>query len=225
MKIGIIAASDTELAPVLSRMRIAGTNTHDMLTFHEGMLHGRNVVAAYSGVGKVNAAIAALLMAERMNAGAIICTGCAGAIKEGILIFDTIISERIAYHDMAEDILTDYHPWMNDIYFIANKELIDASRRYVSHTDIPARYGTTVSGEAFITNEQRGGIQRRFDPLSVDMEAAAIAHVCHVSGLPFLNIRTITDTAEESGIDAFDRNAEKASEIAAEVVSGTIREL
>ena len=59
--------------------------------------------------------------------------------------------------------------------------------------------------------------------LSVDMETAAVAHVCYVNRIPFLCVRSITDTAEHSGIDNFDRNCETASARAAEVTIGILK--
>lgn len=55
-------------------------------------------------------------------------------------------------------------------------------------------------------------------PLSVDMETAAAAQVCYVHKIPFLAVRTITDTAEADGPDAFEKNCERASVIAADFV-------
>ena len=61
--------------------------------------------------------------------------------------------------------------------------------------------------------------------MSVDMETAAIAHVCYVNGIPFLSIRCITDTAEHSGNETFHANCARASEIAAELVTEIIKEI
>ncbi len=43
------------------------------------------------------------------------------------------------------------------------------------------------------------------------METASIAHVCYVNGIPFIAIRSITDTSEESGVETFERNCVFAS--------------
>ena len=50
------------------------------------------------------------------------------------------------------------------------------------------------------------------------METAAVAHVCYVNKLPFLAIRTITDTAGHKGIGEFEKNCAAASVISAEIV-------
>ena len=43
------------------------------------------------------------------------------------------------------------------------------------------------------------------------METASVAHVCYVNNIPFLAIRSITDTESKSGIDNFQVNCVSAS--------------
>ena len=57
------------------------------------------------------------------------------------------------------------------------------------------------------------------------MESAAIAHVCHVNSLPFISIRSITDTAQHSGVETFEENCEKAAEISKDITVSFIEEL
>lgn len=47
-------------------------------------------------------------------------------------IGDIVFSSEIAYHDVARGILTEYHPWMEDIYFKPDVELLRLSRRVVN---------------------------------------------------------------------------------------------
>ena len=82
-----------------------------------------------------------------------------------------------------------------------------------------------ATGEAFIDAEGRERIRQAYAPLCVDMETAAIAHVCYVLGIPFLAIRSITDTEEQSGIGNFEQNCRAASAIAKDVTVARIRQL
>ena len=86
-------------------------------------------------------------------------------------------------------------------------------------------FGRMISGEAFIEYKRRDAIKAAFLPLSVDMETAAIAHVCHVNNIPFLAVRTITDTAVHSGLETFDENCDEASHISADIVSALLHEI
>ena len=86
-------------------------------------------------------------------------------------------------------------------------------------------WGRMVTGEMFITDEGRQMINEQFEPLTVDMETASIAHVCYVNSMPFISIRCITDTATHSGTDSFEANCEKAAVIAKDITVLLLREL
>ena len=109
-KTGILCASDTELEPFLKYIQSPRIIEKAMLKFYSGHIGQAAVVAVYSGVCKVNAAIAAQLLIDVFDVGSIINAGTAGGMDERVQLFDTVISERMAYHDMAEDILTEFHP-------------------------------------------------------------------------------------------------------------------
>jgi len=67
-------------------------------------------------------------------------------------------------------------------------------------------FGKIVTGEAFISNEGREEIISKYNPLCVDMETASISHVCYVNKVPFIAIRSITDTEGNCGIETFEEN-------------------
>ena len=110
--VGILCASDTELAPFLKMMDVCRTTEKAMLHFYEGRLRQIPAVAVYSGVCRVNAAIAAELLVEVFGVGAVVNAGTAGDIDPEARLFDTVIAEHAVYHDVAKDVLTEFHPWM-----------------------------------------------------------------------------------------------------------------
>lgn len=59
MRVGIICASDSEVAPFLTIIDECKITEKAMLKFYEGKINGIAVVTLFSGVCKVNAAIAA----------------------------------------------------------------------------------------------------------------------------------------------------------------------
>lgn len=215
-KWGIICAADTELSPFLPHFTQRTAVKKAMLTFYEGKIGKQDVVALYSGVCRVNASIAAQILIDSFGVDAILNAGTCGGMDPRLKIFDTVIATEAAYHDLADDILTEFHPWLPTPFFQSDPELLQAARLSVS--DISSVYfGRVVTGEQFIEQEQRLEILHRYAPLAVDMETAAVAHVCYVNKIPFLSIRTVTDTGVQSGIDTFEENCEKAAEIAKEV--------
>ena len=212
MKIGILCAGDREVAPFLPMLSNAKTSEKSMLTIYEGKLAGADVAVLYSGVCKVNAAIAAQVLIGEYGCEAIINAGTAGAMDEALAIFDTVVGTEYAYHDVAAHILTEFHPWLEAPLFAADKALLEVAR-CAADGEERIHFGRMVTGEQFITDEGRESINARFHPLCVDMESAAVAHVCHVNRVPFLAVRTMTDTPSHAGVGAFEENCAKASSI------------
>jgi adenosylhomocysteine nucleosidase len=184
---------------------------HAKLDFHIGTYAKIHIIALYCGVCKVNAAVAAQILIDKYDVTHIIVTGVAGAINDKLNIFDTVIATEIAYHDVADGILTQYHPWMESIYFKADSELVDGLIRANAENE-SVFTGTIVTGEAFIEQDGRDKIIEKHNPQCVDMETASIAHVCYVNEIPFAAIRSMSDTPHESGAEAFDKYCIQAAE-------------
>ena len=227
MKIGILCASDDELAPFLPIIENCKITEKAMLKFYEGTICGVETVALFSGACKVNAAIASQILIDVFGVHAIINSGVAGGMNPNLQIFDTVISTEACYHDVADDILTEFHPWMQSAFFKADRELIERSKVSVDRMKPVGKvyWGRMATGESFIKDEGRQAINDKFSPLSVDMETASIAHVCYVNNVPFISIRCITDTATYSGNEYFEENVMKASKIAAEITESLIHEV
>ena len=227
MRVGIICAGDEEVAPFLPIIDRCQISEKAMLKFYEGQINGVDIVTLFSGVCKVNAAVAAQILIDTYGADIIINAGVAGGMDEKLDIFDTVISTEVAYHDVAPDILTEFHPWMETACFKADSRLLQLSRQAVSRLDLAGNvyWGRMVTGEAFIADEGRQTIKEQFAPLSVDMETASIAHVCYVNNVPFIAVRSITDTATHSGVGHFEENCPKASAIAKDITVALLAEL
>lgn len=227
MKVGILCAGDREVAPFIPMISELKITEKAMLKFYAGKIEGVDIVTLFSGVCKVNAAIAAQILIDTYACDIIINAGTAGGMAEKLHIFDTIVSSEVAYHDVAENILTEFHPWLDSIYFQADKKLLALARQVQSNRNSPHNvvFGRMVTGEKFIVDEERDYINSKYAPLSVDMETAAVAHVCYVNRIPFIAIRTITDTASHSGSESFEKNCEKAAQISADFVRAMLFEL
>lgn len=227
MKIGIIGPSDTEIMPFIECMDEKEVHKQAMLTFYEGKYEDIDIVALYCGVCKVNAAIAAQILIDKFEVTQVIVVGVAGAISNKLKIGDTVISTEVAYHDVRDGILIEYHPFMDTIYFKADKELLNICEKAISKSNVlgSVYFGKIVTGEEFISDKGRERIIAQYEPLCVDMETAAITHVCHVNGIPFIAIRSITDTEEEFGVDVFEENVDDASARAIAILKSLLKEI
>ena len=227
MRVGIICAGDREVAPFLPIICECKTTEKAMLRFYEGTISDVKVVVLFSGVCKVNAAIATQILVDTYHVDAIINAGVAGGMNEELEIFDTVISTEVAYHDVAPNILTEFHPWLENVFFKADQGVLSLAKKAVDKLEQNYKvfWGRMVTGEAFIADEGRQKINEQFEPLTVDMETASIAHVCYVNNIPFISIRCITDTATHSGTGHFEENCEKAAGIAKDITVALLTEL
>ena len=227
MRVGVICAGDREVAPFLPIICECKTTEKAMLKFYEGTIRDVEVVVLFSGVCKVNAAIATQILIDTYHVNIIINAGTAGGMNEKLEIFDTVISTEVAYHDVAPNILTEFHPWLETVFFRADQELLNLTKVAVNKLEqnYKVYWGRMVTGETFIADEGRQKINEQFEPLSVDMETASIAHVCYVNSVPFISIRCITDTATHSGTGHFEENCDKAAMIAKDITVALLTEL
>ncbi len=69
--------------------------------------------------------------------------------------------------------------------------------------------GTVVSGDRFVADAAAvRWLQREFGALATEMEGAAVGYTCQHNGLPFVVVRGLSDTANESVPQDFEANLE-----------------
>lgn len=210
--IGIIAASEDELKPILGAMRIASSVEKALLKFHSGRIGNKDVVAVYSGVCKVNAAIAAQLLIDLFAPTKIYVTGVAGALDHTLQVGTTVLVRSVAHHDVDPRILTEYHPFMRSNWFtLVPDHEIQAIGDRLLVSDL-------ITGEAFVTPSGKENIARSFNAPCVDMESAAFAQVCYANNVPLTILKTITDHTDDHGTRDFESNVEACSKICAKEV-------
>ncbi len=227
MKLGIIGPTENEINPFIKCLSDIRTVSTAMLNFYDGKFRNLDVVALYCGVCKVNAAISAQILIDKFDVSHIIVVGVSGGIDKVLKIGDTVIGTEVAYHDVEDGILTEYHPWMENSYFKSDESLIEYCKKAFKQNKFKQAvyFGKIVTGESFITQNGRDKIISTHNPLCVDMETASIAHVCYVNKIPFLAIRTITDTEEECGLEAFEKNCIDASMNSIEILKALLEQL
>src|SRR5690606_23868934 len=87
--------------------------------------------------------------------------------------------------------------------------------------------GLVVSGDLFVhSRDQREEILRFFPgALCTDMEAAAIAQVAAVNGIPFLTLQAMSDQADEEACEAFYQTLDEVLADLNQVVLGLLQRL
>ena len=98
--IAIISAMHEELSAVLALMPDERKRVVAGREFWVGHLHGHEVVAVLSRIGKVAAAITATLAIERFGATRIVFTGVAGGLAPGVNVGDIVVADSFIQHDL-----------------------------------------------------------------------------------------------------------------------------
>lgn len=83
--------------------------------------------------------------------------------------------------------------------FIGDAALRDRALTTTLESNHKVVAGRILTGDQFISgarHETHGHLTDELQGDAVDMESAAIAQVCHVNGVPFLSVRTLSDKAD-----------------------------
>lgn len=209
VKLGIIGAMDVEVATLMEHAQDAVINERAGMRFCEGTLAGMPVVIAKCGIGKVSAGMCVQVMCDLYGVTHIVNTGVAGSLDAAIDIADLVVSTDALYHDMDVTPLgyePGQLPGMDCLAFPADPAL----RAAIEHAaalaapDVHVLSGRVVSGDQFIASSQaKERLAQEFGGMCCEMEGAAIAHACHVNGVPFAVVRAISDKADGSAEMAY----------------------
>ncbi|NLL90641.1 MAG: 5'-methylthioadenosine/adenosylhomocysteine nucleosidase [Dehalococcoidales bacterium] len=187
------------------------------ITFISGLLIDVPVVVARSGVGKVNAALAAQIMIDRFDADRLILLGVGGVINSNLHIGDVVISKDVRYHDVDAiglGFALGEIPFLGVNTFEADQTLVEKAQqasiqslfklkyRYAamgeSYNHIPkVVVGTVITGDQFISGAgKKKQLIKSFNGDCVDMEGAAVAQTAYLNNRQFVIIRALSDECE-----------------------------
>lgn len=221
--LGILSAIPEELRHLEDRED--GSDTIAGLVFHRGRIEGREAVFVETGIGKVNAAVTATILAQHYRCRALVFGGVAGGVDPMLGVGDVVVATRLVQHDygiVIDGRIEAYQPGVAPLPGIESTHgydmapglrqtlqagLADIALPHVAAAvtgDAPRQpalhFGTIVSGDTFVNcGVTRERLESQFGALAVEMEGAAVAQVAERFGLPWLVVRCLSDLA---GIDS-----------------------
>lgn len=218
MKIAIIGAMEKEV--------IEYRNIYDMKLINQekklyiGSNNQNEIYLVESGIGKVNAASTTQYMIDKHDIDIVISSGCAGSLTSRVKVFDTIISDYVAYHDFYPKRIMEISTPNNGM-IKADDKLIKMAKEVLENRNAPYHIGNIASGDCFVTDSNvRDSIYNETEALAVDMESASIGHICAANKVPFISLRVISDFA-----DGVEEEEEKAARIASQTIVDLINNL
>ena len=215
--IAIIGAMEIEIAGLVKKMTGAKEISKGKISVTVGKLNGKDVAVCKCGIGKVHAAAAAAFILERFNKiKLVINLGVAGGIKPGIKQGDFVAASAAVQHDYdhtPDGLIIGQVAGYDNREFICDKAAAEKMCKILKKLGYTHEYGVIASGDQFIESKEKSAwLYKEFNAYAVDMETAAIAHVCDMFNIPFLGVRSISDNADGGAVEDFYSFAEKAAE-------------
>ena len=220
--IALLCAVRAEVEQILAAVTVSETKTVGSKSIFTGTLTGQHVTVCIGGMGKVNAAHAATLLAQH-KPEALVIFGVSGAYpSSGAKIGDIALAKEEIFGD--EGVLTP--DGFKDTEFIgiplvksatsviyntypaAEAPLQHAIKTLVARQQAVARdvhIGTFVTLSTCTgTSERAIELEDRYHGLCENMEGAAAAQIAELYGVPWLEIRGISNIVEDRDLRKWD---------------------
>lgn len=223
-KIGIVVAMEEECEAIESIMTNIEIQEIYNLRFIVGKIGKKECVLVQSGIGKVNAARTTQVMIDHFKVEYIMNIGSAGAINEQLDIGDILIGKHVVQHDFDITAFGHSKGYITGVgnNIECNKSLITKFEEVIEsmpERNYKIKLGIVASGDIFCTDVvMKDKIRAKFDADVVDMECAAIAQVAYLNSLPFIVVRSISDTPNGKNASMFDENLKLASKRCANIL-------
>lgn len=228
-RVGIIFAMDEELKELKVYLKDTNQYTIFDLTFYEGIINGIKCFLVESGVGKVNSARTTQILIDNFKVDYIFNIGVAGGISTNLNVGDIVIGEKLVQHDFditAFNHEKGYIPKVG-VFLESDSYLVKlAQDSFQKEDETTIVTGTIASGDIFCTEaKMTEKINKKFNALCVEMEGASIAQVCYLSHIPFLIIRSISDTPNNNNVITYNEFLETSCKIVAKYMSKILEKL
>jgi len=227
-KIAIMGAMPEEIEPLLEKVENINKVEYANNTYYEATYRGKELVIAYSKIGKVFSSLTASTLLEKFSCEKLLFSGVAGAINPALKIGDLIIADKLCQHDL------DISIFGHDFGFVpegAKFVETDASLREIAKVVAKQNgrsltEGTIATGDQFVaSNERKEFISKNFKADAIEMEGASVAVVCDALNVPFFVLRAISDTAnDDAGMD-FDEFMISSAKISANFILDMVEKI
>lgn len=176
-----------------------------------------NLSLARGGHGKTQFGIQTQYLLDHLpDVEAVLCVGAAGALAPDLAVGDLVLATETVEHDYTQRFRP--HPLPR---FAADATLLQ-SLQHVQLNRLPCQVhvGIIASGDEDVIDVERATVLRQAtEACAVAWEGAGGARACRFSGVPFLELRGLTDTADHHAPGDFAAHLERAMTNAAALIS------
>lgn len=228
----IQCAMDMEAAPLLDALQplpgedaprslLLGAPGNHAQAFTLGLIDGRRVLVATSGIGLANAASATARALVLVDAPLVIAAGTTGGLARGINVGDIALG-LAAIYGQADATAFGYEPGqvpqMPVDYRTSDGlvRLLDGLDGALAH---PVLRGRILSSDSFVTAPIAEPMRERFpDAIGADMETCAMAQVAWSAGVDWVSLRAVSDLCGPAAGQDFHMDSEEAASRSADAV-------
>lgn len=218
--IGLICAIPQELVDLRAALDHDDRIAIGGFDLDQGRLDGCPVVLAQAGIGKVNTAAVATVLAVRFGARILVFSGVAGGLDPALAIGDLVVAAHAIQHDCGVIENERLHPYQaghvpffnptRELGYAVDPALLERVRARLEGLELAPLsaaaggrgrrpklvYGTILAGDQYIHCEAtRARLHLEFKAQAVAMEGGALAQVARRLGVPWLEIRALSDLA------------------------------
>jgi len=183
VEVAVLAALRREIAPLEARMTVSQRFRSGNLRACAGRLDGVGVVTACTGDGVDNAARGAQALLDRYPVRRVIVVGIAGGLSPALSTGRLLVARAVL--EDGRSVPAPDARWVER----ARRDTGATPALFVSRRDILCTVRAKADAYASLHD---GGVA------AVDLETAAFARAAAQRRLPYLALRAISDTAEES---------------------------
>ena len=204
-KIAIMGAMPEEIEPLLAKVKNIKKVEYANNSYYEATYNGKELVIAYSKIGKVFSSLTASTLLERFECKTLLFSGVAGAINPDLNIGDLIIADKLCQHDLDISIFGHAYGFVPEgaVFIESDDKLRAIAKEVALKNSLKIIEGTIATGDQFVaSNERKEFISTHFQADALEMEGASVAVVCDALNVPFFVLRAISDTAnDDAGMD------------------------
>ena len=191
--IATLGALREEVTPLRKRMDMEEAYSEAACKVFRGLIGGRDVVLVQTGMGKQRAQAATRLVLERYPVDTLISFGFAGALEEKLSAGDVVLYSAV--HGAG----ADANPQASDEpYYASSGDVLARARRVLESAAVNfiCEPGVSVR-QVVLSPEDRGRLAEAHHAYVVDMESYWIAQIASERQVPFVVIRSVSDTKHE----------------------------
>ena len=230
-KIAIIAAENREMMAIRNIMKEVREKNIYNLTIFEGKIKDKECILTEAGIGKVNAARTTQIIIDNYEIKALINVGSAGGINKELDITDIVIGKDFVQYDFDVTAAGHEKGYVSGIgtKIKATEELVDQCEnviKRIENKNYKTVIGTIATADMFCTDKNIAKeVRENFNAECVEMESAAIAQVCLLDKVPFLVIRSISDSPNGNNAMDFKKYISFAAKRCADILEELVKEI